>query len=344
MLLQHLHRDVRYALRWLRRSPGFTTVAILSLAIGIGFNTALFTIVDAVLFRPLPVDRPDRLVDIFTNSPDGDTYATSSYPDYLDLKAQNHVFTDIAAYSPIIAAVSAGDRSRMAFGEVVTGNFFPLLGITAEIGRTIVPGDDRPGAERVVVLSHGMWMRDFAGNPNAVGQTLRIHGQPYTIVGVAQRKYTGMVPILSAALWMPMAYVDEGEPGGMISVVPSPTGNTRLERRGTRWMFMKGRLKDGAADRQAVLVHRETRLQPHRRGVLKGAVGACEIQQSARAARGVVHVAHRRERHADHHVQLLTFGFDERLHEHVGRQVVRRQPDCHEAGRGQGADDRQRMS
>jgi len=250
-VFEQLFADIRYALRWLRRSPGFTTVAILSLAIGIGFNTALFTIVDAVLFRPLPVDRPDRLVDIFTNSPDGDTYATSSYPDYLDLKAQNHVFTDIAAYSPIIAAVSAGDRSRMAFGEVVTGNFFPLLGITAEIGRTIVPGDDRPGAERVVVLSHGMWMRDFAGNPNAVGQTLRIHGQPYTIVGVAQRKYTGMVPILSAALWMPMAYVDEGEPGGMISVVPSPTGNTRLERRGTRWMFMKGRLKDGAADRQA---------------------------------------------------------------------------------------------
>ena len=107
-VFEQLFADIRYALRWLRRSPGFTTVAILSLAIGIGFNTALFTIVDAVLFRPLPVDRPDRLVDVFTNSPDGDTYATSSYPDYLDLKAQNHVFTDIAAYSPIIAAVSAG--------------------------------------------------------------------------------------------------------------------------------------------------------------------------------------------------------------------------------------------
>jgi predicted permease len=250
-VFEQLFADIRYALRWLRRSPGFTTVAILSLAIGIGFNTALFTIVDAVLFRPLPVDRPDRLIDVFTNSPDGDTYATSSYPDYLDLKAQNHVFTDMAAYSPIIAAVSAGDRSRMALGEVVTGNFFPLLGITAEIGRTILPSDDRPGADRVVVLSHGMWMRDFGGNPTAVGQTLRIHGQRYTIVGVAQRTYTGMLPIVSAALWMPMAYVDEGEPGGMISVVPSPTGNTRLERRGTRWMFMKGRLKDGATGQQA---------------------------------------------------------------------------------------------
>src|SRR5215470_5376218 len=96
--------DVRYALRWLRRSPGFALVAIASLAIGIGFNTALFTIVDAVLFRPLPVERPDRLVEIYTMSPDGD-YATSSYPDYLDLVAQNQVFTGMVGYNPTILAV-----------------------------------------------------------------------------------------------------------------------------------------------------------------------------------------------------------------------------------------------
>jgi predicted permease len=250
-VFESLFADGRYALRWLRRSPGFTAVAVLSLAIGIGFNTALFTIVDAVLFRPLSLERPDRLVDVFTNGPDGDIYATSSYPDYLDLRAQNHVFTDMVAYSPIIAAVSAGDRSRMALGEVVTGNFFPVLGVNAQLGRTILPSDDRPGADRVVMLSHGSWVRDFGGDPAVVGQTLRIHGRPYTIVGVVARNYTGMMPMVSAAFWMPMAYVDDGEPAGIISTVPSPTGNTRLERRGTRWLFMKGRLRDRATSQQA---------------------------------------------------------------------------------------------
>ncbi len=250
-MFEHLFADVKFALRWLRRSPAFTTVAILSLAIGIGFNTALFTIVDAVLFRPLPVDRPDRLAEVYTTSPDGDTYATSSYPDYLDLKSQNHVFSDMVGHSIIIAAVSAGDRSRMALGEVVSGNFFQMLGIRAELGRTLVADDDKPGAPRAVVLSYGTWTRDYGSNPGVIGQTMRIHGQPYTIVGVASRTYAGMVPMVSAALWIPMAYVEDGEPGGIISVVPSPTGNTRNERRGTRWMFLKGRLKDGVTVAQA---------------------------------------------------------------------------------------------
>jgi predicted permease len=250
-VLEPLFADVKFALRWLRRSPGFTTVAVLSLAIGIGFNTALFTIVDAVLFRPLPVERPDRLAEVYTTSPDGDTYATSSYPDYVDLKTQNHVFSDMAGHSMIIAAVSSGDRSRMALGEVVTGNFFQMLGIRAEIGRTLMPDDDKPGAPRAVVLSYGTWSRDYGSNPAVVGQTMRIHGQPYTIVGVASRSYSGMIPMVSAAMWMPMVYVEDGEPGGIISVVPSPTGNSRNERRGTRWMFLKGRLKDGVTLAQA---------------------------------------------------------------------------------------------
>ena len=117
--------DVRYALKWLLRSPGFAAVAILSLAIGIGFNTALFSIVDALLLRPLPVSRPDRLVDVYTRGADGDTYSTNSYPDYLDFRAKNEVFSGILAYSPSIGALKAGDRSRMALGEVVSGQLLP---------------------------------------------------------------------------------------------------------------------------------------------------------------------------------------------------------------------------
>jgi putative ABC transport system permease protein len=99
-VLEHLFADVRFALRWLRRSPAFTLVAVASLAIGIGFNTALFTLVDALLFRPLPVERPDRLVDVFTSGGDADQYATSSYPDFLDFRTQNQVFTGMLALLP----------------------------------------------------------------------------------------------------------------------------------------------------------------------------------------------------------------------------------------------------
>ena len=169
-MLENLSSDVRFALRWLRRSPAFTLVAVASLAIGIGFNTALFTLVDALLFRPLPVERPDRLVDVFTSGGDADRYATSSYPDFLDFKAQNEVFTDMLGYSPTFGAMNLGDRSRLAMGEIVTGNYFQLLGVAPVVGRTLLPEDDRAGAPRVVVISYRLWTREFAASPSAVGQ------------------------------------------------------------------------------------------------------------------------------------------------------------------------------
>ena len=245
-MLENILSDVRFALRWLRRSPGFTVVAIASLAIGIGFNTALFTLVDALLFRPLPVERPDRLVDVFTSGGDADQYATSSYPDFLDFKAQNEVFSDMLGYSPAFGAVKLTDRSRLAFGETVTGNYFQLLGVTPIVGRALLPEDDRAGAPRVVVISHRLWSREYGASASAIGQTIRIHNQPYTIVGVAPASFTGMVPLLAPEVWTAMAHVDDMEPAGIMSTVPSPTGNTRLERRGTRWMFVKGRLKPDA--------------------------------------------------------------------------------------------------
>jgi macrolide transport system ATP-binding/permease protein len=237
--------DIRYALKWLIRSPGFASVAVLSLAIGIGFNTALFSIVDALLFRPLPIAAASRIVDVYTRGSDGDQYATTSYPDYVDFKARNTVFTDMLGYSPSIGALKAGDRSRMALGEVVTGNYFQVLGVPAAIGRTLLPDDDRAGAPRVTVISHATWQRDFARDPGVLGRTLLIHGEPYAIVGVAPAAFTGLVPMLQPELWTPLAWVDDVEPAGMQDVVPSPSGETRLTRRGQRWLFVKGRLKDG---------------------------------------------------------------------------------------------------
>ncbi len=170
-MAETLLKDIRYALRWMRRSPGFSAVAILSLGLGVGVNTAMFSLVDSLLFRPLPVTSPDTLVDVFTSSGDGDEFATSSYQDFLDLKAQNTVFSDMLGYSPMMAPLSLGDRSRISLGQVVTSNHFAMLGVQPFLGRLLVPSDDEPGSPRVVVIAHRMWQREFGSDPAIVGKT-----------------------------------------------------------------------------------------------------------------------------------------------------------------------------
>jgi predicted permease len=248
-LIDSFLADVRFALRWLRRSPGFALVAVASLAIGIGFNTALFAIVDALLFKPLPVEAPSRLVDVFTSGSGGisDRFSTSSYLDYLDLKAQNEVFEDMAAYSPMFAALNLGDRSRLTIGEAVTGNYFRVLGVGAYRGRTIVPEDDAADAPPVAMISYRYWNREFRGASAAVGGSLRIRGNTFTIVGVAPPSFNGMVPVLAPDVWIPVSASLDVEPLGLHDVVPSATGTTRLDRRGDRWLFIRARLKPDAS-------------------------------------------------------------------------------------------------
>ena len=251
-MVESLFADIRFALRWLRKSPGFALVAIASLAIGIGFNTALFTIVDALLFKPLPVAAPDRLVDVYTSDSTGTVdYSSSSYPDYLDLQAENQVFDGLVGYSPMMAAVNLDTRSRLAMGEIVTGNYFQVFGVPAAIGRTIVPADDAPGAPRVAMVSHRYWTRELGSAPDVVGRIVRIRGSAYTIVGVAPRTFNGMVPVLSPELWIPVAASLDVEPVGMHDTIPSPTGTTRLDRRADRWLFIRGRLQPHATIEQA---------------------------------------------------------------------------------------------
>jgi predicted permease len=139
----------------------------------------------------------------------------------------------------------------LALGEVVTGNYFQLLGVRAELGRTLMPDDDRPGAPRVAAIADRFWRQAFGADPATVGRTLRIHGQPYTIVGVVPGTFTGMLPMVADELWTTMAQVADVEPAGLIDEVPSPTGTTRLERRGDRWIFLKGRLRPEATSERA---------------------------------------------------------------------------------------------
>src|SRR5262245_5633010 len=172
-------------------------------------------------------------------------YSTSSYPDYLDLAARNDVFEGIAGYSPMFAAVNLEDRSRLAMGEIVTGNYFPLLGVGAAIGRTIGPDDDKPTAPRVVMVSHRYWTRELGSATDVVGRSVRIRGNAYSIVGVAPEWFHGMVPVLAPELWLPVASALDVEPVGIHDTIPSPTGTTRLDRRADRWLFMRARLKPG---------------------------------------------------------------------------------------------------
>lgn len=250
-MLQALVQDSRYAVRWLVQSPGFSLVAILSLGLGIGFNTAIFAVADALLLRPLPVREPARLVDLYTSGADGDTYSTNSLPDVLDYRAQTAAFADVAAYSPMFAGISAGARARLVLGEVVTGNYFTMLGVPALLGRTLLPSDDRPDAPRTIVLSERYWTRELGGDAAAIGRTLRVRGQQFTIVGVIADRFTGMVPMLAPEVWVPARYAEEIEPVGINETVPSPTGTSILDRRGQRWLFVKARLTPDATVEQA---------------------------------------------------------------------------------------------
>ena len=248
--VEDLLRDLGYALRGARRRPGFTLAAVVSLAIPMGFNTAVATLVDSLLFRPLPVSRSAQLVDIYTSDPGVERYSTTSYPDYLDLHAENDLFTDVAAHSSMIAAVRVDEEVDLMMGETVTGNYFQLLGIRPVLGRLLAPEDDRPGAARVTVISNRLWERAFGRDPGVLGRILRIRSQPYLVVGVAPPSFTGMVPVLDVDLWTPVTWVDDVTSMGIRSFVDSP-GGSRLERRGERWLFVKGRLRDGVTLAQA---------------------------------------------------------------------------------------------
>ena len=247
--LEDLIRDLGYALRAARRGPVFALAVVLSLAIPIGFNTTIFTVVDAVLFGPLPVVRPAQLVDVWTGRPE-DPYTTTSYPDYLDLRAENDVFTDMAAHAPMAAVTRVDEATSLVTGETVTGNYFELLGLRPVRGRLLAPEDDRPWAPRVAVISSGLWERAFGRDPDVVGRTLYVRTLPYVIVGVAPPEFYGMPPIPGPDLWIPMTWIADLATMGISTWVPSP-GETQHERRGYRWMFVKGRLREGVTLTQA---------------------------------------------------------------------------------------------
>jgi hypothetical protein len=232
-IFSKLWQNLRYAGRRLAQSPGFTTVAILSLALGIGANTAIFSLVNAVILEAPPFEKPEELVDILRTAPDF-PFGTFSHPDFKDLRdGTQDVFTGVAAASFLIVQMDHEGSVETIPAQIMSGNYFPLLGLEAEVGRTLLPEDDvAEGAHPVVMLGHGFWRRAFGADPDVVGQEILLGGRPYTIVGVATEDYQGAFRGLPVAVLAPMMMANELQPGG----------DDDLKSRSIQSLFVKGRL------------------------------------------------------------------------------------------------------
>ena len=202
-----LLRDIRYGARMLLKAPGFTGVTVLTLALGIGVNVTIFGYVNALLLRPLPVAEPERVVSLYAASPGGARAARFSYPDYLDYREQaGAAFEGLVAHKQLPLTLGAVERPEAGLGVAASGDYFEVLGVRAERGRLLRPEDDRPGSPPAAVVSHGAWQRRFGADPNLVGRTLSLNGDPFTVVGVAERAFAGTSLGPVPDVWVPLAH------------------------------------------------------------------------------------------------------------------------------------------
>lgn len=242
--------DLKLAVRTLLRTPFVTTVAVISLALGIGANAAIFSLFHQMLLRPLPVAESDRLVNLSAPPPKpgstscnnaGDCDAVFSYPMFRDLERQQTVFTGIAAHRIFGANLAYQGQTLAGSGVLVSGSYFPLLGLQPALGRLIGPGDDRvPGESDVVVLSHAYWRTRFNENPAVLNATLIVNGRPMTIVGVAPRGFDGTTLGAQPEVFVPITMRAEMEPG-----------LDGLDNRRSYWAYLFARLKPGVSIEQA---------------------------------------------------------------------------------------------
>ena len=238
--MQSVLQDVRYSFRALRASGGFAAIAILTLALGIGVNTAIFTIVDMMMFRPMPgVQNSDELA--FVMARDGDTpfFMNLTYPNYEDLRAADTGFADLLAYSwRVVGLGTAGSAAERAFAQVVSANYFGLQGVAISPGRDFTPEEglvDVPAP--VLMLAHNYWQTRFGGDPEVVGSTIELNGIPFTVVGVASPEYVGIESMLAIQIYIPT--------GALPALSPTATGALR-SRTGSHFRVM-GRLAEGAS-------------------------------------------------------------------------------------------------
>jgi putative ABC transport system permease protein len=235
-MIAGLWQDVRYGWRTLRKTPGFTIVAALTLALGIGANTAIFTVVDAALLRGLPYHEPERLVQVWETRRLGEIkQLDASYPDYLDWGRQTDVIEGICGYTGWGGSftLTGGAEPERIEGARVTASFFSLLGVAPALGRGFLPGEDQPGAEPTVIISHALWQRRFGADPKIVGQQIALDGAGHTVLGVLPQSFQ-FAPMGKAQLWVPLRPLD-----------------FQVTRRFMHWLDVIVRLKPGVSLAQA---------------------------------------------------------------------------------------------
>jgi putative ABC transport system permease protein len=249
--MQSLMQDLRFSLRQIRRSPGFMITAVLTLALGVGANTAIFSLLDQALLRSLPVRAPEQLVILSSpskawegsSSDNGAGVEKSfSYPMYRDLRDRGTAFDGLIATSPSDVGITENGTSNFAKAEIVSGNYFSVLGVTAAQGRLLTANDDTsPGSNPVAVVSFNYWKTHLGLKDNAVGQTLSINGQPFQIIGISAPTFQSAVWGQVPDVFVPMSMLEQVKPGK----------GTRLQNRKARWMNIVGRLKPGETPERA---------------------------------------------------------------------------------------------
>ncbi len=248
-----LLQDVRYAARGLRKAPGFTAVAAITLMLGIGVNTTIFSVVNAILLRPLPVEDPAQVVAVYgTKTNGGGSHDSSSYLDYLDLREQAQTLSGLVAYTNFFANLVLDGRSEIIVGEIVSDGYFDVLGVQPAVGRSVTSEEFvTEGTHPVAIISDYMWRTRFGADAEMLGKPVRLNSTAYTIVGVAGADFGGMFPGVTAQLWVPLAMVEEIEPLGNVNTSPSASGDSWLDRRGHRFLWMRGRLQEDVNLEQA---------------------------------------------------------------------------------------------
>jgi predicted permease len=243
-------KDIRYAIRALRQNPGFALTAIISIAMAIGANSAIFALADGMLLRPLKVPNPSEIVSLRTRTPTGNL-GTLSYADFSDVREKNRSFESLVAYdiAPAGFARDAVTQPRLTVGLLVSGNFFSALRVEPQLGRGFLPDEDKvPGRDAVVVLSEDLWKSDFGADPMVIGRKVRVNGVEFVVVGVTAESFSGIEHMLRPAFYVP----------AMMGPGLSASNEHLLTDRSRREFFVKGRLKPGvtiqAADAEAAAI------------------------------------------------------------------------------------------
>jgi putative ABC transport system permease protein len=281
-VLGDLWQDLRYGLRMLLKNPGFTIVAVVALALGIGANSAIFSVVNTVLLRPLPYKEPERLVMVWEDdTKHGYPRDTPAAANYIDWRDQNQVFESMAAIADLSFNLTGVGEPERIDGKRVSANLFPLLGVEPQLGRTFSPEENRPGANRVVVMSHGLWQRRFGSDPKIIGQSLNLNGESYTVVGVMPPTF--QFPSRDDQLWVPIAF-DSKEAANRrrhyLQVIARMKPGITLQRSQAEMKAIAARLQQQYPDDNTDLGAAVTPLHEHVAGdikpallVLLGAVG-----------------------------------------------------------------------